>query len=1338
MSRTTNNIINSINTDLLINNLSTHGVNIASAGGLTTIGSGGLTSTSGVTTLGISTIGVITGTSATFSGLLTASNGLTSTVSTTTLGATTIGVITGTSATFSGLITASNGLTSTVGTTTLGATTIGVITGTSATFSGLLTASDGFTSTISTTTLGATTIGIITGTSATFSGTLGITGLATFGTAGLTSTAGTTTLGATTVGAITGTTATYSGLLTANNGLTITTAPLTAVAGTFSGLLTASNGFTSTAGATTLGATTIGAITGTSATLSGIVSITDITTSTTASTGALIVTGDIASQGTVAAGGTIKLYGTTSGYTSIKSPAVAGSGTFTLPDSLPTANNAFLVSSTLGVLTYINGGDSVFPSFTFNGNQSQTNQNITNLIYAAGPFNIGIEVDVVATSSLTEYFILYGVLSPNPATGWSLSTITVAGDYTGVSFNITSTGQIRYTSPSYPGFTSLAIRWTKVVPDVSAINVTAGTNTTGTVPTSGAFFHVNNTTYTDSTTVASGTLSNFYGSYISSPNLQATNTLVTTTNGYTLYIDGPPNAGTNETITNNYSLYVASGETKLLGGLNATTGSFSSTINMNSNKINNVAEPTSSSDASTKGYVDSLFQGISTKTSVLATTTVAGTLASDYENGDIIDGVTLTTGQRVLIKNQSSAIENGIYIVNASGSPTRSSDFAIGAGVSGTYVFIEQGTINTNAGYICTSLDGSDFVGTDPITFVQFSGAGSITAGTGLTKIGNTLSVDALQTQITSVGTLTSLNVNSPITINGSTSGIASITSTTGTFNFNLPVSSGTTGQILSSGGTGSPMVWESTNGSGNVVLTTSPTLITPNIGAATGTSLNLSGLTVSQAVFTDSSKNLVSVANTGTGDNVLASSPTLVTPNIGAATASSINTSGVITSTYNSGAPLIVANSTLVTNLNANYLNGNTFAIPGAIGSTTPSTGAFTTINGTTGTLTSTLNVTGLATFGVGGLTSTSGTTTLGTSTIGAITGTSASFSSTLGVTGLATFGVGGLTSTAGTTTLGVTSINGNVNMNSNRITSLANPIADTDAANKGTINTSIYAINSKGSVVVATTVTGTLSTAYANGSTIDGVVLVTGNRILIKNQSSAIENGIYTVNASGSPTRSLDFNTGTNVFGAYTLVTQGTVNSNSIKIVSNIAGSDLVGTDGITFGSISGNTVTGGTGITVLGSVVSVNAFQSQITTVGTLGSLAVSANTSTGTLTIGGVNYNPNASDIPTQQTFLGSNNQASAADITGLLFSYTTVRSFTVQMAVTVIATANLYSQIEIKGVQHGSGWYFVVDSIGDDTLIVLSITSTGQIQYTSPSYTGYTSLTFKFKGSSVTL
>ena len=145
-------------------------------------------------------------------------------------------------------------------------------------------------------------------------------------------------------------------------------------------------------------------------------------------------------------------------------------------------------------------------------------------------------------------------------------------------------------------------------------------------------------------------------------------------------------------------------------------------------KITSLGTPTSSGDAASKSYVDALLQGLDLKASVRAATTAAGTLATDFENGDTLDGVTLATGNRILIKNQSTASENGIYVVAASGAPTRAADFAAAATVAGAYCFVEEGTTNADKGFVCTSNSGSDVVGTNNLSFTQFNGAGGVSA----------------------------------------------------------------------------------------------------------------------------------------------------------------------------------------------------------------------------------------------------------------------------------------------------------------------------------------------------------------------------------------------------------------------------------------------------------------------------------------------------------------------------------------------------------------------------------------------------------------------------------
>lgn len=162
-----------------------------------------------------------------------------------------------------------------------------------------------------------------------------------------------------------------------------------------------------------------------------------------------------------------------------------------------------------------------------------------------------------------------------------------------------------------------------------------------------------------------------------------------------------------------------------------------------------VATPTDAGHAATKGYVDAARSGLDVKASVRVATTEAITLSSGLENGDTIDGVTLATGNRVLVKNQDTASENGIYVVAASGAPSRADDANISAEVTaGMFTFVEEGTINADTGWVLTTND-TITLGTTSLSFAQFSGAGSITAGTGLTKSGSTLNVIGTADRIT-------------------------------------------------------------------------------------------------------------------------------------------------------------------------------------------------------------------------------------------------------------------------------------------------------------------------------------------------------------------------------------------------------------------------------------------------------------------------------------------------------------------------------------------------------------------------------------------------------------
>ena len=180
------------------------------------------------------------------------------------------------------------------------------------------------------------------------------------------------------------------------------------------------------------------------------------------------------------------------------------------------------------------------------------------------------------------------------------------------------------------------------------------------------------------------------------------------------------------------------------------------TVDVSSAKITSVASPSADTDAATKGYVDGVVNGLDVKKSVdfASTANVAGTYNNSAgtitasSNGALsMDGGSPSNGQRVLLKDQSSNVQNGVYVVTNSGGAgsqyvlTRAADADAASEITGgAFFFVEQGSANADNGYVTTH-NGTPTLGTDAITFEQFSGAGQISAGSALTKSGNTLNV---------------------------------------------------------------------------------------------------------------------------------------------------------------------------------------------------------------------------------------------------------------------------------------------------------------------------------------------------------------------------------------------------------------------------------------------------------------------------------------------------------------------------------------------------------------------------------------------------------------------
>jgi hypothetical protein len=647
-------------------------------------------------------------------------------------------------------------------------------------------------------------------------------------------------------------------------------------------------------------------------------------------------------------------------------------------------------------------------------------------------------------------------------------------------------------------------------------------------------------------------------------------------------------------------------------------------VDVNSNKILNVGTPTLATDAANKAYVDAISETLDLKASVRATTTANITLSAPQT----IDGVSVIAGDRVLVKDQSTGSENGIYVV-AAGAWSRSTDADSDAEVTaGMFTFVEEGTLNNGTGWVLIT-NNPIVVGTTALSFTQFSSAGVILAGDGLVKTGDTLDVQVDGLGIEIVTNELSIELDGS-TLSKSATGLK--VATDGITNTEVAAAAAIARSKLANGTANRVAV---NNGSGvlsdNAAITASRALESDVNGLPTHSTVTSTELSYVSGVTSAIQTQLNNITSNGVvGPGVSVDSEIALFNGTGGGTLKSATVTGVLKGT-------------------AGVLSASNVSL--------------------------TSEVTGILPIANGG---TNSSTTLNNNRVVISSGSALVEHSAITANRALASNASGLPTASATTDTELGFVSGVTSAIQTQLNSITTAAADVIVGPASAVDSQVALFDGiTGKLAKASTASGVakLASGVLSASNVDLTSEVTGVLPIANggtNSSAALNNNRIAISSGGALVEAAALTDGQLLIG----------DTGAAPVAANI---------------------TAGTGISVVNGA----------------GTITIN-NTASGSV-----------GDIP-ETLFAGANNQVSADNVTGFLFANAGVRAFRALVSVHVDATTPLFQVFEMRAVQRGSSWSLSQTTTGDDSLVNFTISTSGQILYTSGNYTGFTALNIRFR------